>query len=83
MRPLFLSPARAHEDLKKQHYAPEVKAAVSELAEQFLGYEWSGPRINEAMKAVIASHKTQDAEDCHAAARDGERQRQSLPSMRR
>ena len=53
----FYRPLQAHDELKKQHYLPEVKPAVAELAEKFTGIEWSRPSINEAIKAVIASHK--------------------------
>jgi len=53
----FYRPLDAQDDLKKQHYLPEVKPAVSELAEKFSGIEWSRVSINEAIKSVIASHK--------------------------
>jgi glutamyl-tRNA synthetase len=53
----FYRPLQAHDELKKQHYLPEVKPAVTELAEKLAGIEWSRPAINEAIKTVIASHK--------------------------
>jgi glutamyl-tRNA synthetase len=53
----FYRPLEAHEDLKKQHYAPEVKPALSELASRFSAIEWNKSAINEAIKSVIASHK--------------------------
>jgi glutamyl-tRNA synthetase len=53
----FYRPLEAHNGLKQQHYLPEVKPAVTELADRFAGIEWSRAAINEAIKSVIASHK--------------------------
>ena len=36
----FYRPLEAHDDLKKQHYHPEVKPALAELASRFSTIEW-------------------------------------------
>jgi glutamyl-tRNA synthetase len=53
----FYRPLEPPEELKKQHYAPEVRPALVELAARFSGIEWSKGSINEAIKSVIASYK--------------------------
>jgi glutamyl-tRNA synthetase len=45
------------EELKRQHYSPEARAALAELAARFSSIEWSRGSINEAIKSVIASYK--------------------------
>jgi glutamyl-tRNA synthetase len=53
----FYRPLEPSEELKKQHYAPEVQPALAELAARFSSIEWSKGSINEAIKSVIASYK--------------------------
>ena len=53
----FYRALEPHEDLKRQHYAPDVKPALAELAAKFAGIEWSRGSISETIKSVIASHK--------------------------
>ena len=45
------------DELRKQHYLPDVQPALAELAVRFSSIEWSRGSINEAIKSVIASYK--------------------------
>jgi glutamyl-tRNA synthetase len=45
------------EELKKQHYSPEVRPAVADLAARLATIEWSRASINEAIKSVVVSSR--------------------------
>ena len=45
------------DELRKQHYTAEVKAALTELKERLAKIEWKRESISEALKGVVASHK--------------------------
>jgi len=45
------------DELKRQHYAADVRPALADLAARFSTIEWSRSAINEAIKSVIASYK--------------------------
>jgi glutamyl-tRNA synthetase len=53
----FYRPLEPSEELKKQHYAPDVKPALTDLRERFAKIEWKRESISEALKGVVASHK--------------------------
>ncbi len=53
----FYRPVEPSDELKKQHYLPEVRPALVDLAGRFASIEWSRGTINEAIKSVIASYK--------------------------
>ena len=44
-------------ELRKQHYTPEIKPALSELRDRLAKIEWKRESINEALKGVVAAHK--------------------------
>jgi len=45
------------EDMKRQHYQPEIRAALVELRDRLAAVEWNRARISETVKAVVAEHK--------------------------
>jgi glutamyl-tRNA synthetase len=45
------------EELKKEHYSPEVRPALADLAARLASVEWSRAGISEAIKSVVASSK--------------------------
>jgi glutamyl-tRNA synthetase len=45
------------EELKQQHYLPEIKPALSELRDRLSRIEWKRESISEALKSVVAAHK--------------------------
>jgi glutamyl-tRNA synthetase len=53
----FYRPLEPSEELKKQHYTPDVKPALSDLRERLAKIEWKRESISEALKSVVASYK--------------------------
>ena len=53
----FYRPLEPSEELKQQHYLPDARPAMAELASRFSNIEWSRAAINEAIKAMLVSHK--------------------------
>jgi len=53
----FYRPLEPSEELKKQHYTPDVKPALSDLRERLAKIEWKRESISEALKGVVASYK--------------------------
>ena len=53
----FYRPLEPSDDLKRQHYSPDVKPALVDLKEQLSKAEWTRERISEAIKAVVAAHQ--------------------------
>ena len=45
------------EELKKQHYSPEARPALADLAARLASVEWSRAGISEAIKSAVASSK--------------------------
>jgi len=45
------------EELRKQHYTPEIKPALTELRARLAKVEWKRESISEALKGIVASHK--------------------------
>jgi glutamyl-tRNA synthetase len=45
------------EELRKQHYTPEIKLALADLKNRLASVEWKRESISEALKGVVASHK--------------------------
>src|SRR5690606_33002749 len=44
------------EDLRRQHYAPEARAALEDLKDRLARAEWTRPGINDAIKGAVAAH---------------------------
>jgi len=53
----FYRPLEPSEELKKQHYTPDVRPALMDLRERLAKIEWKRESISEALKGVVASHK--------------------------
>jgi glutamyl-tRNA synthetase len=53
----FYRPLEPSEDLKKQHYTPEIKPALADLKNRLANVEWKRESISAALKDVVASHK--------------------------
>jgi glutamyl-tRNA synthetase len=45
------------DELKRQHYLPEARSALAELAARLGSVEWSRSGISEAIKSVVASSR--------------------------
>jgi glutamyl-tRNA synthetase len=45
------------EALKKQHYAPDIRAPLAELRDNLAKAEWTRERISESIKTVVSAHK--------------------------
>ncbi len=45
------------DQLKRQHYAVDIKPALADLMSRLASVEWNRTKINEAVKAVVAEHK--------------------------
>ena len=44
-------------ELKKQHYAAEIKPALADLQLRLAAIEWTRAKINEAVKSVVTEYK--------------------------
>jgi glutamyl-tRNA synthetase len=44
------------EALKKQHYAPDIRAPLAELRDHLAKAEWTRERISESIKTVVSAH---------------------------
>jgi glutamyl-tRNA synthetase len=53
----FYRPLEPSDELKKQHYTPDVKPALADLRERLAKIEWKRESISEALKGVVASYK--------------------------
>jgi glutamyl-tRNA synthetase len=45
------------EEVKREHYAPDIRPALEDMRNRLADTEWTRPRISEAIKAVVAAHK--------------------------
>ncbi len=53
----FYRPLEPSAELQRQHYASDVKPALTDLQSRLAEIEWSRAKINEAVKSVLAEHK--------------------------
>jgi len=53
----FYRRLEASGDLKRQHYAAEIKPALVQLRDRLAAVEWTRENINSVIKGVVAEHK--------------------------
>jgi len=52
----FYQPVDPPAELKKEHYAADIKPALDELMRNFAKIQWQRPAIHDALKAVVSQH---------------------------
>jgi len=52
----FYQPVDPPAELKKEHYAADIKPALDELMRSFAKIQWQRPAIHDALKAVVSQH---------------------------